>query len=351
LKIAEQRLYNQGISHIRFENPHDVVQWHGAMQGQEYHSVKWALALRTQGYTDKVLDKLFDEGAFIRTHVMRPTWHLVAPEDIRWLLKLTAPRVHQANAYMYRQTELDAAVFRQSHEILTKALEGGREKTRTQLAADLAEAGIRATDVRLGYIMMEAELEGLICNGSRKGRQFTYALLEERIPPAKNLDTDEALAELTRRYFTSHAPASIYDFSWWSGLTIAEVKKGLSMLEGEFIEEDGYWRSANPETAADVPMALLLPAYDEYGVAYKDHSATLSAEFIEKATTSVFGGTIVIYGHVVGYWKRAIEKKHVEITLMPFRPLSSDELEAVTIPAEAYARFHELALNLRVQES
>jgi hypothetical protein len=350
LNIPAERLHNQGISHKRFESPHDVVQWHGAMQGQEYHSVKWALAVRCQGYTDKALDKLFDEGAFVRTHVMRPTWHLVAPEDIRWLLKLTAPRVHQANAYMYRQSELDENVFRQSQDILTKALDGGKEKTRTQLAAELAEGGIPATDVRLAYIIMYAELEGLIANGARKGKQFTYALIEERYPKARELDMDEALLELTLRYLRSHAPASIYDFSWWSGLTIAEVKKGLSM-QHEFVEVNGLWRAKNPDEPSAVPFALLLPAYDEYGIAYKDHSATLAHEFIEKATTSVFGGGILINGQVIGYWKRTFEKKRVEIELMPFRPLSGEELEAIEPVAQSYGKFHEMPMNLRVQES
>lgn len=350
MNIVAERLHNQGISHKRFENPHDVVQWLGAMQGQEYHSVKWALALRTEGYTDKALDKLFDEGAFVRTHVMRPTWHIVAPEDIRNLLRLTAPRVHQVNAYYYRQTELDENILRKCHEIITKALEGGKEKTRPELAAALAAEGIIASDVRLSYIVMHAELEALIINGARRGKQHTYALMEERIPKAPELDMDGALLEFTLRYFRSHAPASIYDFSWWSGLTIADVKRGLSM-QSEFVEVNGLWRAVHPEEAAETPFALLLPPYDEYGIAYKDHSATLAPEFLEKATTSVFGGTIVINGQVVGYYKRTIEKKLVDIELQPFRPMTAAELEAIEVPARAYGKFHELPINLRVQES
>jgi hypothetical protein len=351
LNIAYQRLHNQAISHKPFANPQDIVAWLGAMQAQEYHSVKWALALRTSGYTDKALDNLYDEGAFVRTHVMRPTWHYVAPADIRWLLKLTGPRVHQANAYMYRQSKLDETVFKQSNAILIKELEGGRQKTRLELAAALTAAGIAASDIRLAYIIMYAELEGLLCNGARKGKQFTYALLEERVPPTKSLDMDEALAELTRRYFQSHGPAMIQDFAWWSGLTLAEVKKGLSMLQGELVEETiggkSYWYAANQETPSKAPFALLLPPYDEYGIAYKDHSRMLPAEFAEQASTSVFGGTIVIDSQVVGYWKRKIEKKAVHIELMPFRPLSEEEQDALLPVAKAYAAFHELPLVLK----
>lgn len=345
-RIAQERLHNQGLSHLRFENPQAVVRWHGAMQAQEYHSAKWALAVRTKGYTDKTLDKLFDDGAFVRTHVMRPTWHFVAPADIRWLLKLTAPRVHQANAYMYRKAELDEKILHQCHEIITKSLEGGKEKTRPELAKDLAAAGIQASDIRLTYIVMHAELEGLICNGARLGKQFTYALLEERIPAAKTLDMDEALAELCRRYFQSHAPATIQDFSWWSGLTIAEIKRGLALLGNEFVEENGYWRLAKHEAAAQIPFALLLPAYDEYGVAYKDHSTSLAPEFLAQATTSVFGGTIVIEGMVIGYWRRTLEKKAITMELMPFRPLNVAEEAAITLCAEAYGAFHALPIRL-----
>ncbi|HXQ33145.1 MAG TPA: crosslink repair DNA glycosylase YcaQ family protein, partial [Anaerolineales bacterium] len=126
--------------------------------------------------------------------MLRPTWHFVAPADIRWVLALTAPRVQAVNAYMYRKLEMDNALFKRSNTALTKALRGGKELTRVELASALQQAGIPTVgELRMGYIMMRAELDAVVCSGARRGKQYTYALLEERVPPVKKLDRDEAL--------------------------------------------------------------------------------------------------------------------------------------------------------------
>src|SRR5713226_2242979 len=225
LDIAHRRLHNQLITRPMFEKPDDVVKWLGAVQAQDYAGAKWALGLRMQGVTDDVIEQAFADGAIIRTHVMRPTWHFVAPADIRWMLALTAPRI---NAYYNRKLELDDAVFRHSNAVLAKALQGGKQLTRSELASVLQLAGIAADNLlRSTYIIMRAELDGIVCSGARRGKQFTYALLDERVPQTRNLDRDEALAEFARRYFTSHGPATLQDFVWWSGLAAADAKAGL----------------------------------------------------------------------------------------------------------------------------
>jgi hypothetical protein len=231
-KVAWQRVYNQRLEGPKFQRPGDVVAWFGAVQAQEYALAKWALGLRMEYATDDIIEQAFTDGAILRTHVMRPTWHFVTPADIRWILELTAPRVHAANGTMYRRLELEDALFGRSDEIIARAVEGGRHLTRAELGAALSVAGIDTTNgMRLGYIVHHAELEGVVCSGPRRGRQHTYALIAERAPQARRLARDEALAELTRRYFTSHGPATVKDFAWWSGLTIADVKAGLAMLD------------------------------------------------------------------------------------------------------------------------
>ena len=201
---------------------------------------------------------------------MRPTWHFVTPADIRWLLELTAPRVNQANAYMYRKLELDDALFRRSNAAIARALEGGRHLTRAELASVLAQAGIVAEGMRLGYIVHRAELDAIVCSGPRRGKQFTYALLDERAPQARRLARDEALAELTGRYFTSHGPATADDFAWWSGLTKADVKAGLEMVATQLIhkviDSKSYWFSAStPPPRKSSHQAFLLPTYMDAG--------------------------------------------------------------------------------------
>jgi DNA glycosylase AlkZ-like len=186
LDIAHRRLANQHIVQPTFKQPGDVVRWLGAVQAQDYAGAKWALGLRLRGVTDDDIDQAFGAGSILRTHLMRPTWHFVTPLDIGWLLALTGPRVHAVNGYMYRKLELDSAIFKRSNATLAKALRGGKQLTRNELRGVLQKAGI-ATDgeLRMGYLMMRAELDGLVCSGARRGKQFTYALVDERAPRAK----------------------------------------------------------------------------------------------------------------------------------------------------------------------
>ena len=176
------------------------------------------------------VEQAFNDGQILRTHVLRPTWHFVAPEDIRWLLALSAPRIHAANAYYYRQAGLDAKTFAKSCAMIHRALEGGKTLTRAELAVHLKRAKVPADGLKLAYLMMHAELEGVICSGPRRGKQFTYALLDERVPATKPKTRDEALAELARRYFASHGPATVRDFAWWSGLTVKDAQQAIDSV-------------------------------------------------------------------------------------------------------------------------
>ena len=174
----------------------------------------------------------FNDGRILRTHVLRPTWHFVAPADIRWVLELTAPRLHRLNGLCYRRNGLDGRTLARAHAALERALAGGQALTRTELAAALGRAGVRRPARRLAYVMMHAELERLVCSGPRRGRQFTYMLFDERVPAAPRIDRDAALAALAGRYFTSHGPATLRDFSWWSGLTTRDAAAGLDAVGG-----------------------------------------------------------------------------------------------------------------------
>lgn len=341
---AHRRLHNQRIAATAFETPAEVVGWLGAMQAQDYAGAKWAVGLRMKNATDAAVEAVFDAGLILRTHIMRPTWHFVTPQDIRWMLELTAPRVHAVNAYMYRKLECDDVLLGRSGEVLAKALEGGQRLTRPELGKALAQAGIIADGMRLGYIVHHAELEAIVCSGGRRGKQFTYALLDEQAPNASKLERDEALAELTRRYFTSHGPATVADFAWWSGLTVVDVKAGLAMCRGQLTEAeiDGrvYWMAeASIAQKAPSPTLYLLPPFDEYGIAYRDHTATMDDNFLEQARNNLYGGAIVSDGEGIGYWGRTFVKKQVVVEPRPFRPLTPAELEGVAAEAERFGAF------------
>ena len=346
LEVVSERLRNQKLASRGFKRPVDVVRWLGAVQAQDFNAAKWALALRMDQATNAAIEKAFNEGQIIRTHVMRPTWHFVAPDDIRWLLALTAPGVNRKCGPNYRKYELDAATFKQANKALTKALQGGKHLTRSTLKAVLNSAGVAADDtVRLAHILLRAELEGVVCSGPRVGKQFTYALFDERVSANPSLDRDEALGELTRRYFTSHGPATLQDFVWWSGLTVADAGRGIDVadrsLTKALVQEKVYWSARSKPLRDAKHSAHLLPAFDEYFVAYKDRGLVFDPNDGRPAMTSwgLLGPTVIVYGKVAGAWKSTDGKKSVTIVLNPARVLKKPETLAITRAAERYAAF------------
>ena len=242
---------------------------------------KWGLAQRTSGTTDAAIEQAFTDGTILRTHVLRPTWHFVLPADIRWMLELTGPRVRAVNAFMQRKLELDDALYRRSNAALTKALTGGKQLTRDEVRLVWKRAGISATDgLRFAYLMMRAELDALVCSGARRGKQFTYALLDERAPKFKKRERDESLSELIQRYFTSRGPATLSDFVMWSGLTMTDAKRGMEIAKSNFsrevIEEQTFWfTESTPAVHSKSIIAHLLPIYDEYPASYRDRTAAI----------------------------------------------------------------------------
>ena len=311
----------------------------GAVQAQEYYSAKWALALRMRTATDRLIEEAFNKGEILRTHLLRPTWHFVTPEDIRWLLELTGPRVNLKCGTGYRMFELDAAVFKKSNRAITNALKGGKQLTRAELKAVLNRAGVAADNgIRLGHILIRAELDGVVCSGPRKGNQFTYALLEERVPPGKSFTRDEALAELTRRYFSSHGPASLQDFVWWSGLTTEDAKRGIGFIDRDLreaiVDDKAYWTTLSRPLQASHPSHLL-PAFDEYNVAYKHR------HLVSDLTTpwNGLGPTVIVGGKVAGAWKAFLNGSVVAIKVDPARPLKKPEMRDISEAADRYAAF------------
>jgi hypothetical protein len=284
--IIHQRLINQQIAGTTLKKPQEIVAWLGAMQAQEYAMARWGIGLRLPGSNDAEVEKACNEGAILRTHLLRPTWHFVTPEDIRWMLVLTAPRIYALSSFMFRKLELDDRTFKRSSAVLEKTLRDGKHLTRLELNTALARAKIKADGPRLGYIMMRAELEGIICSGPRKGKQFTYALLEERVPTFKPIDKEESLVRLAHRYFTSRGPATLQDFATWSGLTVKDAKAGMNALDRNFIHEvlDGkeYIFLPSQKNVKNPQTTFLMGDYDEYGMGYKDRTTIFNPTELSK---------------------------------------------------------------------
>jgi len=345
--LRQQRLHNQQVINSRFDAPAELVQWMIAMQAQEFAHAKWAIGLRLSRITkDAEVEKVFNDGGILRTHVMRPTWHFVAAADIRWLLALTAPRVHVLNGFSYRKLELTPSLRNRCTNIIVSALQGGKHLTRTSLHQTLTKKKIVADGLRLAYIMMNAELEGIICSGPRQGKQFTYALLDERVPPTKPYDRDEALCGFTGRYFASRGPATIQDFAYWSGLTLKEVKEGVafakSQLRAEVIDGKEYYM-IHDNDAVNNPEGrgtYLMPDYDEYGMSYKDRSALSSLKNTNPTKEDLtFGHFIVVDGVIMGTWNQEIKKSSIVITSSFFKPLPKSKHAEVTRAFKRYGSF------------
>lgn len=347
LEIAHQRLQNQRMIGSSFKSPSEVVHWLGAVQAQDFAGSKWSLGLRIPNSRETLINKSFQEGSILRTHLLRPTWHFVTPADIRWLLALSAPRVHAVNAFMYRKVELDEKVYKKTNAIMEKALRDGKQLTRDELRDAFTKAGIKTEgEQRMTYIMMQAELDGLICSGPRKGKQFTYMLLEERVPQAKKPAREEALALLATRYITSRGPVTVQDFARWSGLTVSDAKRGIESVKSQFqnetISDQTYWFPENQKPVKiKAPLIHLLSIFDEYISGYKDRSAMGSEEFSEKlkAMGNALTYIIILNGQVIGTWKRILEKKTVIILADLFIPLKKDQKEALRQTAERYGEF------------
>src|SRR5688500_15108645 len=366
-ELISERLRNQHLTRPGRRDPAHVVASLGAMQAQDYPAVKWAIGLRAPGCHDASIEDAFNAGTILRTHVLRPTWHFVAAEAIKWMVELRAPRVHAANAYYYQQSGLDARVFKRSCAMIHRVLEGEQYKTRAELAVALKRAKVPAEGLKLAYIMMYAELDGVICSGPRRGRQFTYALLEERAQQARSLDRPDAIAELAKRYFTSHGPATIRDFVWWSGLNVKDAEIGIEALtpalNKETIDGRDYWttgpaparpvRASSTRTAAQAKgcSALLLPNYDEYLIAYKDRGAVIDsarAANIVARSNGAFSHHLAIDGRLAGSWTRTLKGNSVLIEVAPYKKLTPVQSRAVMSAADCYGEFLGLPMSLSI---
>jgi hypothetical protein len=346
--IARWRLHNQYLAQATFETPGDVVRWLGAVQAQDYLGSLWAIGLRMRQATEAAVEQAIADRAIIRTWPMRGTLHFVAPEDARWMLKLLTPRIVARNKpRLLRQFDLDDAVIARSKDVVLNALRGGKRLTRNTLYKVLEAAHIPTANQRGPHISWWLAQECVICFGARQGKQPTFVLLDEWAPATRTIERDEALAELARRYFVSHGPATVRDFAWWSGLAAADARAGLEMakphLAYEVVDGRTYWLSPIAPAIEDgPPSAYLLPAYDEYTVGYTDRGdmlGRLRAQGMTLDSFAVLGPTIVVDGQIVDTWKRTFDQGSAVVARGHVIAPTGAEVQALAAAAQRYSAF------------
>lgn len=350
-QLTRWRLRSLGLSGPPRSRPVDVAAHLLAVQSQDHGPSCWAIGQRTRRPAAADVDRAFERGELLRVHVLRPTWHTVAADDVRWLVALTAPRVHLINAGPHREEGLLPELLGRAVNVVSAALADGRPRTRPEVGALLADAGIEASTRRLSYVMMHLELVGLVCSGPLRGVHHTYALVADRAPGARDLDREEALAELARRYATSHGPVTPHDLATWSSLTLEDARRGLDAAALTEVDVEGvaHWHppSQSLPRASSTPRWRLLQLYDELVVGYRHSGHVLGSEARMLAQKRAEPQAIVMRDEqVVGRWRRTlvgVDGVRVEV-LLRGAPPEPGLTEAVAAHAAFLGRAPELVL-------
>jgi hypothetical protein len=346
-EIAARRLHAHRLTGEPHTSPVEAVRWLAAVQSQDYAGAKWALAQRSRSTDDAELDRLFDSGAILRTHLLRPTWHFVLPEDAGWMQRLTGPRVRLGLAGRYRDLGIDSRTVERAQAAFMAGLAGGRHLTRQELGDLLLSAGISPEGQRLPHLIMAAELDGLLISGARRGKQFTYALMRDRVTGGRSLGEEAALSELILRFFRSRGPAQLQDLVWWSGLTGAQARAGIAALgatlERRTFDGKDYWAHAEAGPPPPAGAAVhLLPNFDEYTVGYRDRAALHTSRPFEPSLFSfgsILSNIVTVAGQVRGAWRRTPGAAGVRLEIRALGHMAAAERQAVQAAGQALAGF------------
>lgn len=344
--IALMRMAAQKILKTDLHKPEEIVHHLGAMQAQDYAMSKWAIGSRCDS-SEKEIEEAVNSAKIIRTHILRPTWHFVSAEDIYWMLDLSGPQVKRFTIAAAKKYGYDLQKLDQINDNIGKLLAGNNHLTRDEIMSELNIKKTSKTEFLGAAIMMNAELDGLVCNGKMKGKQITYALLEERVKkPKTNFTKEEALVKLAKRYFESHGPATLLDFSWWSGFAPTICKSAINAIELQLsrtsIDNQDYWFGKTSQNADQFRESVhFLPAFDEILISYKTREASILNEHQSKAFTNngIFKPVIVKNGKVIGIWKRIAKKDHTKIETEFFSEINTSQKEIIFEAARHFEKY------------
>ena len=341
---VSQRLLGQQLICPEFTSPHDVVEWMGAMQAQEYRMMRWAVGMRTRKPSAQAFEKEYNEGKIVRGHLLRTTWQLVAGEDWGWMLDLCRKNALRGlagwmntNGVSIPQAEQDAV-----QQIFCDYLSRHRIAQKADFAAALAEKGITMDDHRLSYHIRLSEYAGILCSGDLFPMKHSYALVKDKLPGARLLPKDEALALLARKYFRSHGPATLDDFVWWSGLGVGDCRKGMDGIQAELVQEKWkgltFFHHQDSRTRGFRSGTLtLLPSYDEYLIGYKSRHVAVHPDHSHRAHNKrgIFWPVVLLDGEVIGNWSAADGRVTVDI----FHPEAAPDEDTLQKQIARYDRF------------
>jgi hypothetical protein len=345
--IARLRLDNQRLTHSSFTTPAEVVRWFGAVQSQDLLASLWAIGLRMRSATESMVEQALRDGSIVRTWPMRCTIHCMPAENVRWMIRLLAPRGLARMKPYHRAMKITDANLERARRVLESGL-AGTQLTRPELyerfkSEGLATAlpGIPMRGLQLLGYWAQA---GLICLAGRRGKQPTFALLEEWTPRGRNLSGNDALVELATIYFRAHAPATTKDFAWWSSLPMAEAKRAVSLagdlLQSSTVDGIEYWQLRQaPAASSELLPVLLLPAFDEYTVAYADRTVACDESQLRSISHGL-APNIIINGRIAGTWKRML-RANGSVCVAPslLRILNRKEQAGLARATERYAAF------------
>lgn len=346
-ELLHIRLYNQLLTLHELKEPRKVVAHMGAMQSQALDMAKWAIGSRLQDHTVTDITNALNKAEVIRTHILRPTWHFVAADDLRWMYALSYPRLKPVYRSYAKMLGADETVLYRHIPLVEELLSGGRHLSKQEMSEALTRRGVLLDDNHLSLLLSFAELEGVIVNGEFDGSRQTFTLLEEWVPRTTNLSREESLGRLAHKYFSSHGPATLQDFAWWSGLSVTECRQAMEMIRPEFtqekINERECWMPDNLCTLpADNDSALLLAPFDEFVVSYKDRSDMLEQTHYGKVITKngIFSPTIMLNGKIIGSWKKSMKKNMPQITLTFFGKVPKKTIHLFQPEIERLEKFY-----------
>lgn len=343
-RIVAWRMHNQLLWGSRAGSAAQVLERFAASQGQDLLPAAWALAQRAGVITEADVRAECDAGAVLRTHLLRPTWHFVGAADLRWLLRATAPRVHRLNAPIYRRWGLERAALRTVRRVVEAELADGRHRTRTELGAALATAGLPLAGQGLAYAVMWAELEGIVCSGVQRGRQQTYALVEERTPGHDPRSRPEALAELARRYFAAHGPATVRDLAGWASLTLAEARQATAAAALDSFDLAGttFWHAGGQPPESPPERVDLIQVLDELVMGYSETRGLLSGGMTwGEGVPVTYFHAVLAAGRLIGHWtyERDGRGRPARLLTHGLRPWTDAESDGVSRAVADFGRF------------
>lgn len=342
--IAPLRQHHLYIDNTQPTDPATIVRHLGAMQAQDFPGTLWALGLRIPGATVQTILSAITSGAIVRTWPQRGTLHFVAPEEVRWRLQLSTPRILKSAKRRHENLQLNEAIFDECKQLFSDALQGGKCLTRSAMMELLESHDISTKNQRGYHILWYCAQTSHIIFGPPSGAEQTFVLLDEWVAPAPPITRPEALAKLVKSYFTSHGPATLQDLAWWSGQTMGDLKTGLAAVMADLTElySDGKTYYSGKDKVCAQPGTYLLPGFDEYLLGYRDRTPSLDLLHFPKivpGSNGMFAPTVVIDGKVEGIWKRLVKKDKVIITITPFNSFTTAEQRAIIQAADRYGQF------------